>query len=70
MDRTNRDLLKIMNDLKLSCADVAGTLGLSLEQVRQWVAAPGSGDYRQMPESDLRLLQYSLMTENTRYHLF
>ena len=70
MNQTNRELLRIMENLKLSCSDVATTLGLPLKQVEGWVAASDSADYLQMPEFDLRLLQYSLMTENTQSHLF
>jgi hypothetical protein len=68
--RTNLDLIKIMSDLELSLDDVANALGLSKEQVKCWVAEPDSSGYRQLSESDLRLLQYSLMTENRQYHLF
>ncbi|MET0071948.1 MAG: hypothetical protein ABW096_18055 [Candidatus Thiodiazotropha sp.] len=70
MNQTNRELLRIMENFDLSCADVAKALGLSLQQVEGWIAPPESENYQQMSEVELRLLQYSLMTENTLNHLF
>lgn len=71
MNRTNQDILKIMHDHKLSCVDVAKTLDVPLETVESWTSSQqASNGYLQMPEFDLKMLQYSLMTENTRYHLF
>ncbi|MCU7931000.1 MAG: hypothetical protein KZQ90_09380 [Candidatus Thiodiazotropha sp. (ex Codakia rugifera)] len=71
MSHTNQDLLKIMQDHKLSCADVAKALDVPLETVESWTRSQQAcNSYLQMPEFDLKVLQYSLMTENTRYHLF
>ena len=67
----NQDLLKIMRDKNLSCADVAKVLNVPLETVESWTNfSDKNKTLVQMPELDLRMLQYSLMTENTRYHLF
>jgi DNA-binding transcriptional regulator YiaG len=67
----NQDLHNIMRDKDLSSADVAKVLGVSVETVESWIITPGSTKKLvQMPDLDLRVLQYSLMTENTRYHLF
>ena len=70
MNQSNKELLKIMQDFELSAADVATALGLPLGQVEVWIAEPESDNYQEMSESELRLLQYSLMTENTLTHLF
>jgi len=69
MRDTNSELDRIMRELGLSCGDVARELNVLLETVEHWVAA--DRDKRlPMPESELRLLQYALMTENRRYLLF
>ena len=71
MNMVNQDLLKIMRDKNLSCADVAKVLNVPLETVESWTNfSDKNKTLVQMPELDLRMLQYSLMTENTRYHLF
>ena len=71
MNILNQDLHNIMRDKNLSSADVAKVLDVSVETVESWITTPGSTKKLvQMPDLDLRLLQYSLMTENTRYHLF
>ena len=69
MSDTNSELDRVMREQGLSCADVARELNILLETVENWVAA--DRDKRlPMPLSELRLLQYSLMTENRRYFLF
>ena len=70
MNQSNKELLKIMQEFELSSADVAKALGVPLQQVEVWIAAPESNNYQEMSQSELRLLQYSLMTENTLTHLF
>lgn len=71
MNAVNKDLLKIMRDKNLSCADVAKVLNVPLETVESWTnVSDKNKTLVQIPELDLRMLQYSLMTENTRYHLF
>ncbi|MBT3094306.1 MAG: hypothetical protein AB2672_07855 [Candidatus Thiodiazotropha endolucinida] len=71
MNTTNQDLCKIMHDKNLSCNDVAKVLDVPLETVEAWTcSSEENGNPVQMPELDLRMLKYSLMTENTRYHLF
>ena len=69
MSKTNSELDKVMHDLELSCADVARELNLPIETVEGW-ASPDSDTRPSMPESELRLLRYSLMSENRRYFLF
>ncbi|WP_316369594.1 hypothetical protein [Candidatus Thiodiazotropha sp. CDECU1] len=71
MNTINQDLLKIMGDKNLSCTDVAKVLNVPLETVESWtILSEKNKTLVQIPELDLRMLQYSLMTENTRYHLF
>ncbi|MCU7942205.1 MAG: hypothetical protein KZQ87_05945 [Candidatus Thiodiazotropha sp. (ex Cardiolucina cf. quadrata)] len=71
MNTTNQDLRKIMHDKNLSCNDVAKVLDVPLETVETWTcSSEENGNPVKMPELDLRMLKYSLMTENTRYHLF
>ncbi len=69
MSATNTKLDGIMHDLGLSCADVAQELNVPLETVEGWTCADRN-QRRSMSESELRLLQYSLMSENRRYFLF
>ena len=66
----NQELLQIMQRHSLNHADISKALGVPVYTVESWTAAPGSARYDNMPPLELRLLQYSLMTENTRYHLF
>lgn len=69
MTDTSNELDGIMHDLGLSCADVARELNVPIETVKDWASTDGN-DRPRMPESELRLLRYSLMTENRRYFLF
>jgi len=58
-----------MQTNNLSASDFARELGVAQATVTAWTAETGVGG-QPMPESELRLLQYALMTENTRVHLF
>lgn len=69
MSDANSELDRIMREQGLSCGDVARELDVLLETVQHWVAADRN-ERLPMPESELRLLQYALMTENRRYFLF
>ena len=69
MTDTSTELDGIMRDLGLDCADVARELNVPIETVRDWASADDN-DRPRMPETELRLLRYSLMTENRRYFLF
>lgn len=69
MSEPNDKLDQIMTELGLSCDDVAQVLNVPVTQVQAWLAVDGA-QRLPMPESELRLLSYSLMTENRRYQLF
>jgi len=51
----------------LSASDVVEALDVAATTVTAWTEAATT---LPMPESELRLLQYALMTENKRAHLF
>jgi len=70
MPPTNRQLVQLMEEHGLSRAEVARILDVSPELVSRWIVDNGSGSLEIMPESELRLLQYGLMSENKRYQLF
>ena len=53
----------------LSASEVAKELDVSQATVAAW-ATEAEADCLPMPETELRLLQYALMTENRRTHLF
>lgn len=69
MQDTNYRLQALMQANNLSASDVARELGVARATVTSWTAEAGAGA-QSMPESELRLLQYALMTENKRTHLF
>ncbi len=69
MQDTNRVLRAIMQEHGLTFAQVARELDVSEATVEVWAAEDGAG-VENMPETELRLLQYALMTENKRWHLF
>lgn len=70
MPPTNRQLVRLMEEHGLSRADVAKKLNVSPELVGRWMVESNGSTLEIMPEAELRLLQYALMSENTRYHLF
>lgn len=53
----------------LSASEVAKELDVSQATVAAW-ATEAEADRVLMPETELRLLQYALMTENRRTHPF
>jgi len=67
---TNSELVQLMNNLPLSAAEVAKTLNVPLQTVYRWTTTDMNKPNDLMPESELRLLKYSLMTENKNKHLF
>jgi transcriptional regulator with XRE-family HTH domain len=69
MHDTNRKLRDLMRANDLSASEVAKELDVSQATVAAW-ATEAETDRVPMPETELRLLQYALMTENTRAHLF
>ena len=69
MHINNQRLYEIMQEHQLSVHDVALELGIAPAMVEAWMLGDGDGG-EPMPESELRLLQFGLMTENKRYHLF
>ena len=70
MTDSNRELVLLIQELDLSHAEIAGHLDVPLYRVIRWTATDGDKDQEVMPESDLRLLKYALMSENRRTHLF
>lgn len=70
MVTNNTELNELMHRLKLSCEDVATTLNVPVGMIAHWSARKGSKHYMEMPDFELRLLKYALMTENKRKHLF
>jgi transcriptional regulator with XRE-family HTH domain len=69
MQDTNRKLRDLMRANDLSASEVAKELDVSQATVAAW-ATEAEADCLPMPETELRLLQYALMTENRRTHLF
>jgi transposase-like protein len=70
MPPTNRQLVQLMEEHGLSRADVAKKLNVAPELVGRWMVESSGSTLEIMPEAELRLLQYALMSENKRYHLF
>ena len=62
-------LSEIMRLHALGVDDVARQLGVAPATARAWTLPAADGGTA-MPESELRLLQFALMTENRRRHLF
>ena len=69
MQDTNRKLQELMQANGLSVSEVARALDVADLTVTAWATQTSVGA-EPMPESELRLLQYALMTENRRLHLF
>lgn len=70
MTSTNTELVQLMQDLHLNEADVARHLDVPLDVVNRWMKAPTDQPDSGMPESELRLLKFALMSDNRRAHLF
>lgn len=70
MADTNQELIQLMEELQLSRDEVAKQLNVPVTVVDRWTASDGNEAQEMMPESDLRLLKYALMSENKRSHLF
>lgn len=66
----NAVLVEIMADRQLNVHDIAKQLGVESSVVERWIAFAENLDGDEMPESELRLLRYALMTDNKRKHLF
>ncbi|MGB5832133.1 MAG: hypothetical protein WBG92_09115 [Thiohalocapsa sp.] len=69
MRDTNGELRTIMQDHDLGITDIARQLNVAEATVLAWTMA-NTSSAEIMPESELRPLQYALMTDNKRYHLF
>lgn len=71
MTSTNHELVQLMKDLRLNQADVARHLDVPLDVVNRWMDTTGDQDEQEgMPESELRLLKFALMSDNRRLLLF
>ncbi len=70
MTDCNHELIQLMQELSLSTEQVAICLGVSLTTVSEWINTEAGTKPRPMPESELRLLKYALMTENKHTTLF
>lgn len=70
MTHCNSELIQLMHDLSLSSEEVAKYLGVSVNTVYGWTNTEGGGQQLPMPEAELRLLKYSLMSENKQTTLF
>ena len=68
MPYTNRELVQLMKKLRISCVEVAQHLCVPVGLVTRWTASDGDCDQAKMPSSYLRLLKYSMMTENRYSH--
>jgi hypothetical protein len=69
MHDNSRILQEIMQAHGLGIEDVARQLGVASATARAWTLNEADGG-ASMPDAELRLLQYALMTENQRRHLF
>jgi transcriptional regulator with XRE-family HTH domain len=69
MHDNSRILQEIMQAHGLGIEDVARQLGVASTTARAWTLNEADGG-ASMPDAELRLLQYALMTENQRRHLF
>jgi DNA-directed RNA polymerase specialized sigma24 family protein len=70
MTDSNRELVLLIKELHLSHAEVAEHLDVPLSKVIRWTADDDDKNQEMMPESELRLLKYTLMAENKRSLLF
>jgi len=70
MNKSNEELIQLMNELDLHREEVARLLNVPLVTVYQWTRTEGGREQITMPESELKLLKYSLMSENKYSTLF
>ena len=70
MTSNNMELIQIMEDSDLNTHDIAKLLNVPLETVNQWAEHREGQEQIEMPDSELRMLKYSLMTENKLSRLF
>lgn len=70
MTSTSTELVQLMQDMHLNEADVARHLDVPLDVVNRWMMATADQPDSCMPESELRLLKFALMSDNKRAHLF
>lgn len=69
MHDNSRILREIMKAHALGVDDIARQLGVASATARAWTLNEADGG-ASMPDAELKLLQYALMTENKRRHLF
>lgn len=69
MHDNTRILQEIMQAHALGVDDVARQLGVAPATAHAWTLAEADGG-TSMPDAELKLLQYALMSENRRRHLF
>ncbi len=70
MTHCNSELIQLMHNLSLTPEEVAKCLGVSVNIVYGWTNTEGGEQRLPMPEAELRLLKYSLMSENKQTTLF
>lgn len=70
MNKSNEELIQLMKELSLSREKVSQLLNVPLVTVYQWTRTEGGKKQEIMPESELKLLKYSLMSENRYTTLF
>lgn len=64
MSDVNQKLIQLMRERGLSREQVSRFLNVPLVTVYQWTRTEGGKKKIVMPESELKLLKYSLMSEN------
>ncbi len=64
MSNVNQELIQLMKEPGLSREQVSRFLNVSLVTVYQLTRTDGGKKKIAMPESELKLLKYSLMSEN------
>ena len=64
MPEVNQELLQLMKELGLTREEVSRFLNVPLVTVYKWTRTEGGKEQIVMPASELKLLKYSLMSEN------
>ena len=64
MSDGNRQLILLMKELGLSREEISRYLNVPLITVYKWTRTEGGKEEVVMPESELKLLKYSLMSNN------
>ena len=64
MSDRNRELILLMKELGLSREEISRYLNVPLVTVYKWTRSEGGKEKVIMPESELNLLKYSLMSDN------